>query len=160
MTPRQSPYSPAFLGPRSAGLQRTQGGKCSGRLLCLIVFVGLAVVTLLAPPEVLAQTVDPQSLVGQWAGTWARVSERILQGQVSMTVTTDEGNQVHGRFERDGDGKAVASVRFDIVGILEGAAHLVFSGSGNSVDLTISGPQMQGMGLESFRLNYSMTKNK
>jgi hypothetical protein len=77
-----------------------------------------------------------------------------------MTVTTDEGNQVHGQFERDGSGRAVASVRFDIVGMLEGAAHLVFSGSGNSVDVTISGPQMQGTGLESFRLNYSMTKSK
>ena len=160
MTPRQSSYSPAFLGPHRAGPQRTQGGKCSGRLLCLIVFVGFAVVTVLAPPDVLAQSVDPPSLVGQWAGTWARASERILQGQVSMTVTTVEGNQVHGRFERDGYGRAVASVRFDFVGILEGAAHLVFSGSGNSVDLTISGPQMQGTGLERFRLNFSMTKSK
>ena len=133
--------------------------KPCGRLFGLIVLAGFAVVTGPALPPAFPQTVDPQSLAGQWAGTWAGASERSLQGQVSMTVTTVEGNQVHGRFERDGYGKAVASVRFDFVGTLVGA-NLLFSGSGNSVELTISGTQMQGTGLESFRLNYSMTKSK
>jgi hypothetical protein len=37
---------------------------------------------------------------------------------------------------------------------------LVFTGAGNAVELTISGTQMQGTGLERIRMNISMTKRK
>ena len=55
--------------------------KPSGRLFGLIVLAGLAMVTGLAVPRTLAaQTVDPQSLVGVWEGTWVGASERLAQG--------------------------------------------------------------------------------
>ena len=136
---------------------RTLGGLSCGRLFGLLVFAGLALVTGLAPPQALAQT-DPQSLVGEWTGTWVATSERLAQGALNMTVTKVESNQVHGRFERDGWGK-LPSARFDFVGTLEGD-RLVFSGPGESVDLTISGKQMRVTGFIVLRLDISMTKIK
>jgi hypothetical protein len=118
--------------------RRTLGGLCGGRRFCLIALAGLAVVTACAPPEALAQTVDPQSLVGEWEGTWSGVSARDVQGTFRMTVTKVERSQVHGRIEREGWGRQVAPARFDFVGTLEGNK-LVFTFPGNSVELTISG---------------------
>jgi hypothetical protein len=157
MTLRQSPHAPGFPGLRSVRLQRTQRGKCCGRFLCLIVLAALAVVTGGAVRAALAQTVDPQSLVGVWEGTWVGASVRDAQGTLNMAVTKVEGNQVHGRFERMG--WANRQVRFDFVGTLEGDK-LVFSGPANIVELTISGTQMRGTELESIRMNISMTKRK
>jgi len=127
--------------------------------LCLNVLAGLAVVTGFAPPEALAQSVDPQSLVGEWRGTYHGVSERLIQGTLNVTVTKVEGNQVHGRVEREGFGKAVSPARVDFVGTLEGDK-LVITFPGNSVESTISGTQMRGTMFESYRMNISMTKSK
>jgi len=48
----------------------TLGGRCRGRLSCLVVLAGVVLIGGLAPPETVAQIVDPQSLVGEWVGTW------------------------------------------------------------------------------------------
>ena len=98
---------------------RVPGRMCCRRLFGLRALAGLAVVTGLAVPRALAQTVDPQSLVGEWTGTWVGTSERLVQGTLNMTVTKVEGNQVHGQFERDGWGR-IPAVRFNFVGTLEG----------------------------------------
>jgi hypothetical protein len=53
----------------------------------------------------------------------------------------------------------MAAVDFNFVSTLEGDK-LVFSGSGDSVVLAISGTQMRGTGLRSIRYDISMTKSK
>jgi len=139
---------------------RTLGGMSGGRLVCLIVLAGLAVVSGLARSEALAQTADPQSLVGEWVGTWIRDSH--VQSDYNMTITKVEGNQVHGRVERTGLGSTLAA-SFNFVGTLEGDK-LVFSASGHTGELTIYrtrvGTTLQGTSFESARFNISMTKSK
>ena len=76
--------------------------KPCGRLLELIVLAGFAVVTGFTLPPALAQTVDPQSLVGQWAGTWAMANEPGVQGTHNMTISKVDGNQVFGHVDRIG----------------------------------------------------------
>jgi hypothetical protein len=162
MTPRQSPHTYVFLGPRRAGPQRTQSGQAWSRLLCLIVLAGLAMMTGLALPRALAQSVDPQSLVGEWVGTWTMGSEAAVKADYNMTITKVEGNQVHGRVERAGWGRTVPS-EFDFVGTLEGDK-LVLADSTHPGELTIYktnyGTQMKGTSVESIRFNISMTKKK
>jgi hypothetical protein len=141
---------------------RALGGKGCGRLFGLIVLAGLAVVTGLGVPQALAQTVDPQSLVGEWVGTWTMGSEAMVKADYNMTVTKVEGNQVHGRVERAGWGRQ-APASFDFVGTLEGDK-LVLAGPTHPGEFTIYktnyGTQMNGTSLESIRFNISMTKSK
>jgi hypothetical protein len=74
-----------------------------------------------------------------------------------MTVTKVEGNQVHGRTEKLGAvGGRVAS---DFVGTLEGDK-VKYSNSFRSTELTISGKQLRGTSVDSFRLAIVMTKTK
>jgi len=129
--------------------------KPCSRLFGLIVLAGFAVVTGPALPPAFPQAVDPQSIVGEWAGTWVGASERLAQGTLNMAVTKVEGNQVHGRSERMN--WANRQTRF--VGKLEGDK-LVFAGPTQFVELTISGTQMQGTGVDGVRINISMTKSK
>ena len=140
-------------------IPRSLGGMCCGRLLCLIVLAGLAVVTGFPPPEGLAQTVDPQSLVGEWVGTWFLTQRPQVEGQYNMTVTKVEGNQVHGRVERTFAVGQAGTANFAFVGTLEGDK-LVFTGSATQTELTINGTQMRGVGLAINRFNISMTKRK
>jgi len=133
--------------------------KPCGRLLGLIVLASVAVVTGLTLPPALAQTVDPQSLVGQWAGTWAMTNEPGIQGTHNMTISKVDGNQVFGHVDRIGVGRAVATVHFDFVGTLDGD-RLTFAGPAHTVELTISGTDMRGTGFESLRFNVAMAKTK
>ena len=133
--------------------------KPCGRLLGLIVLASVAVVTGLTLPPALAQTVDPQSLVGQWAGTWAMTNEPGIQGTHNMTISKVDGNQVFGHVDRIGVGRAVATVHFDFVGTLDGD-RLTFAGPAHTVELTISGTDMRGTGFESLHFNVAMAKTK
>ena len=42
-----------------------------------------------------AQTFDPQSLVGEWAGDWVTRAERQFTGQISMSITRVAGGKVY-----------------------------------------------------------------
>jgi hypothetical protein len=56
-------------------------------VLCILV------VFLAAPLS--AQTFDPQSLVGEWAGDWATRAERQFTGQISMSISRVAGGKVY-----------------------------------------------------------------
>ncbi len=102
--------------------------------LMMLVFSGTAL------PEIWAQAVDPQSLVGKWEGTWTNISHPSSSGDYNMTVMKVDRNQVYGRTERfPTTGERRTS---DFVGTLEGE-QLKF---GNSISSTE---------LESIRLNPS-----
>jgi len=133
--------------------------KPSPLLLGVIMLAGFAAVIGGALPPALAQTIDPQTLVGEWAGTWAMANEPGVQGTHNMTISKVEGNQVYGHVDRIGWGKAVATAHFDFVGTLEGD-RLAFAGPAHTVELTISGTKMRGTGFESLRFNIAMAKNK
>src|SRR5215813_5590514 len=125
--------------------------KPCGRLLGLIALAGFAVVTGFTLQSALAQTVDPQSLVGQWAGTWAMANEPGVQGTHNMTISKVGGNQVYGHVDRIGFGRAVATAHFDFVGTLDGD-RLTFAGPAHTVELTVSGTNMRGTGSKAFAL--------
>ena len=133
------------------------------RLFGLIVLAGLAMMTGLALPRALAQSVDPQSLVGEWVGTWTMGSEAAVKADYTMTIVKVEGNQVHGRVERAGWGSRLAPASFDFVGTLEGDK-LVLADSTHPGEFTIYktsyGTQMQGASVETIRFIISMTKRK
>jgi hypothetical protein len=147
---------------RLSTFPRTLGGMYCGRLLPLIVFASLTMVTGFMPPEAPAQTPDPQSLVGEWVGTWTMGSEAMVNANYTMTVTKVEGKQVHGRVERDGFGR-MPPASFNFVGTLEGDK-LILADSAHPGEFTIYktnyGTQMKGTSLESIRFNISMTKSK
>jgi hypothetical protein len=145
--------------PKVWTVQRTLGVMYCGRVLCLIGLAGLAVAAAFAPPEALAQTVDPQSLVGAWVGNWSFVSHGNTPGDYTMTVTKVEGNQVFGRIERGTGAYTSRMATYDFVGTLEDNK-LVFGGSLSSGEVTIDGTQMRGTALENTRMNISMTKSK
>ena len=134
-------------------------GRDVGRRFWPAVLVSLAVVASLSASGVSAQTVDPQSLVGEWVGNWSSPTEASFQGTHSVTITKVEGNQVHGHLDRIGSGRLVSTAHADFVGTLEGDK-LAFAVPGNSIELTVSGTTMRGTGFESVRLNISMTKRK
>src|SRR5437667_8127745 len=60
--------------------------------------------------------VDPQSLVGEWNGSWVDKHQGKANGQYSLTIEKVEGNQVHGRVEV----RAGRTREFKFVGTLEG----------------------------------------
>jgi hypothetical protein len=82
--------------------------------------------------------VDPQSLVGEWTGSWVDKREGKNNGQYSLTIEKVEGNQVHGR----GELSVRRTSEFKFVGTLEGN-RLTF-GRDTKVVLTIEGTQMRG----------------
>ena len=123
----------------------------------LIVLASLTLVAGVALPEIWAQAVDPQSLVGKWEGTWTNISHPSSSGDYNMTVTKADGNQVYGRTERfltTGERRTA-----DFVGTLEGD-QLKFSNSFSSTELAIGGSQIQGYTVDNFRLAIKMTKAK
>jgi hypothetical protein len=73
--------------------------NCAKRRL---VLAGLAVslAAVFVPlAGVVAQNVDPQSLVGQWTGTWTEKSESKMNGPYYITIERVDGNRVFGRCE-------------------------------------------------------------
>jgi hypothetical protein len=120
-------------------------------LTCLTLVAGLAV------PELGAQSVDPQALVGKWEGTWLNMSHPNFGGEYNLTVTKVEGDKVHGRYEKLGaTGGRVAA---DFVGTLEGGK-LTYGNSFSSTELTINGKQARGTSVDNFRLAIEMTRTK
>lgn len=123
----------------------------------LIVLACLALVAGIALPELWAQAVDPQALVGKWEGTWLNMSHPNFGGEYNMTVTKVEGDKVHGRYEKLGaTGGRVAA---DFVGTLEGGK-LMYGNSFSSTELTINGKQARGTSVDNFRLAIEMTRTK
>jgi hypothetical protein len=112
------------------------GGRIPRRGL---VSVACFFILTVASAAVWAQAaVDPQSLVGEWTGSWVDKREGKSKGQYSLTIEKVEGNQVHGR----GEVSARRTSEFKFVGTLEGN-RLTFGRDTKTV-FTIEGTQMRG----------------
>ena len=117
--------------------------NCAKRSL---VLVGLAMsvgAALAQVPASLAQNVapEPQSLVGQWIGTWTEKSEAKVNGRYYLAIERVEGNRVFGRGEvYSGPGKG--KTEFNFVGTLQG--NRLTYGRDQVADLTIDGDRMEG----------------
>jgi hypothetical protein len=121
-----------------------------------LVLVGLAIsvaAALVPVAGVVAQNVDPQSLVGQWTGTWTEKSESKMNGPYYITIERVDGNRVFGRCEvHSRSGKT----EFQFVGTLAG--NRLTYGRDNVADLTIDGNRMEGTAIG--RTNWRLKLNK
>jgi len=124
---------------------------------CLIVLTCLALVAGTALPEIWAQAVDSDPLVGKWEGTWVNLSHPNARGDYNITITKVEGNKVHGRIEKQGFPSGSAT--YDIVGTLEGDK-LMYGTASTSTELMVNGKQLRGTSVDGFRLAIEMTKVK
>jgi hypothetical protein len=102
-----------------------------------------------------SQSLDPQSLIGEWNGKWSNVGRgeaRDFSGYYSLTIERVEGNQVYGSGEYAS--KSVQSFKFK--GVLDGN-HLRF-GKNVVTDLEIMNDKMEGSATNGAKL--SLTKKK
>ena len=121
-------------------------------LLFITTVAALAAVALAAWAQA---PLDPQSLVGEWSGTWT-AKHHGGNGQYHVTIERVEGNKVFGQVVKSGRD------RFNIVGTLAGN-RLKFGGSGNPTELLIEGNQMKGSTQGAIRANptdITLTKTK
>ena len=123
----------------------------------LIVLASLTLVAGIALSQIWAQGVDSQPLVGKWEGTWVNLSHPQARGDYNITITKVEGNQVHGRIEKQGFPSGTAT--YDIVGTLEGD-RLTYGTPSTSTELMLNGKQLRGTSVDGFRLAIEMTKFK
>jgi hypothetical protein len=90
---------------------------------------------------------DPQSLIGEWNGSWTNKKVQGVNGPYHLKIEQVQGNKVYGQVEisfRD-------TVRFRLVGTLDGN-RLTFTPE-NPTELLIEGNQMKGTSQGSVRAN-------
>jgi len=100
---------------------------------------------------------DPQSLVGEWSGSWINKHQRGVNGQYHLRIDQVKGNKVFGQVTIVGREKA----EFKIGGTLDGN-RLTF-GTQNPTELLIEGNQMKGSSQGAVRANpmdIALTKTK
>jgi hypothetical protein len=122
-------------------------------LLFITTVAALAAVALAAWAQA---PLDPQSLVGEWSGTWQNKHYSGGNGQYHLTIERVEGNKVYGQVVKSGQD------RFNIVGTLAGN-RLKFGGSVNPTEVLIEGNQMKGSTQGAIRANptdITLTKTK
>jgi len=98
----------------------------------------LAVFASVVAPALAQAPVDPQSLLGDWAGQWQWKNSAKYYGQYLLTIDKVEGNNVSGT----GQLRGRTNTEFKFRGKLEGN-HLRF-GQTPSTDLEIDGTSMSG----------------
>lgn len=101
-----------------------------------------------------SQSLDPQSLVGEWNGHWTRSLKggRETSGGYSLRIERVEGNQVYG----EGDYATKSEQAFKFQGTLTGN-HLTF-GKNIVTDMEITNDQMEGKATNGAKI--SLTKKK
>jgi len=102
--------------------------------------------------ETQAPAVAPQSLVGEWVGSWQGKHTTKWRGQWNMTIVKVEGRRVFGHVLIDGRQRGERR-EFDFVGSLEGNR----LSWGKHSELTVSGDEMRGT---SFNREVTVTKGK
>jgi|SRR5215470_4087614 len=118
----------------------------------VVVLSALALVLGLGIRGAEAQSIDPQSLAGEWRGQAVR-AERGQSGPYNLTIVKVEGDRVSLRIERSGRTS-------NAVGTLKGNT-LTYGGGQGTTELTISdnGKEMRGTWAGSGgRANISLTK--
>jgi hypothetical protein len=137
-----------------AGRRPVNVANCAKRRLVL-AGLAISVAAVVVPVTgVVAQNVDPQSLVGQWTGTWTEKSQSKMNGRYYITIEKVDGKRVFGRAEVHGSGSG--KNEFQFVGTLEG--NRLTYGRDNVTDLTIDGNRMEGTSIG--RHNWRLKLNK
>jgi hypothetical protein len=111
--------------------------------------VAVCVIAALAPAA-WSQTpdVDPQTLIGQWSGSWISTHVASENGRYYLTIRRVEGQKAFGKVELIGK----RTIEFMFNGTLSGN-RLTFL----RTELTISGNQMTGTGPD---IKITLTKDK
>ena len=123
---------------------------CVNGVLALVLF-GLL---LGVPVNGCAQPLEPQSLIGEWIGTWEGKMASV-SGPYRLTIQRIDGEKVRGRVETSG-GRG-ENRTFPITGVLRGN-HLTYGTSNFTVDLEISGSEMHGNWSGLVQREISLTK--
>ena len=117
-----------------------------GRSLLLFAASVVAVATLVVSAA--SETpLDPQSLVGEWSGSWKNPQLPGANGRYQLTVDEVKGDKVYGQVVISGR----ETLQFKLLGTLAGN-RLTFS-SANPTVLLIDGNQMRGNSQGSVRAN-------
>lgn len=117
-----------------------------GRSLLVFAAFVVAVATLVV--SAWSETpLDPQSLVGEWSGSWRNTKSPGANGQYHLTIDEVKGDKVYGQVVISGR----ETLQFKLLGSLAGN-RLTFS-SGNPTVLLIDGKQMRGNSQGSVRTN-------
>jgi hypothetical protein len=90
-----------------------------------------------------AQALDPQSLIGDWVGTWqGKLASQ--SGPYRLVIERVKGDKVQGHVETiSGRVKQNAPTSFRIAGVVKGN-HLTYGTSNYQVDLEVNGSEMRG----------------
>jgi len=123
-------------------------------LLFAASIVAIATLTVSAGSQT---RLDPQSLVGEWSGSWIDRQRPGANGQYHLKIDEVKGDKVYGQVFISGR----ESVQFKLSGTLEGN-RLTF-GSANPTVFLIEGNQMKGNAQGSVRANpmeIALTKTK
>ncbi len=123
----------------------------SGRLLLLGSFLLVAALALPAWPQ---SSPDPESLVGEWWGSW-RARAQKGRGDYALTIERVEGAQVHGRAKTTGPWKA----DFEFTGRVEGKK-LTFGREDAATELVIDGKRMFGAFRGTITRDIELVKSK
>jgi hypothetical protein len=90
-----------------------------------------------------AQSLDPQSLIGDWVGTW-QGKLASASGPYRLVVEQVNGDKVLGHVETtSGRSKQNAPTSFKIAGAVKGN-HLTYGTKNYQVDLEVNGSEMRG----------------
>ena len=112
-------------------------GNPIGRLVLLFAASVVALATL--PVSAWSQApLDPQSLIGDWNGSWTNKKVQGVNGQYHLRIEQVSGNTVYGHVEISGP----QSAQFRLLGTLDGN-RLTFGGP-NPTEFLIEGNQMKG----------------
>ena len=124
--------------------------NCVNGVLALVLF-GLL---LGVPVNSCAQPLEPQSLIGEWIGTWQGKLASV-SGSYRLTIQRIDGEKVRGHVETSGE--RGENRTFPITGVLRGN-HLTYGTSNYTVDLEISGSEMRGNWSGLVKREISLTK--
>jgi hypothetical protein len=112
------------------------------RFFAYVSLAGLALLLTLGVHVVRADDLDPQTLLGEWQGTWASATNRGITGPYFITIKKVEGEKVQGRSERPASGKTAES-NWNFVGALAGNVMTVKTPD-LAMELTVNGKSMTG----------------
>jgi hypothetical protein len=104
-----------------------------------LVAVWVAALSCLAVTPVAPQTLDPQSIIGEWGGRWVDPRDPGNTGSYFMTIKKIEGNKIFTRLHLVGRG----SFEGDREATLSGNT-LTIETRFNKAEFTIEGDQMRG----------------
>ena len=134
-------------------------GQTVGRLPLLFIASVVVLATLVASAWSQAP-LDPQSLVGEWSGSWTN-KHLPVNGRYSLTIEKVEGDKVYGQVYFTTPTGSRPTVQFKIGGTLD--RNRLTVGSQNPTELLIEGNQMTGSSQGAPRANpwdITLTKTK